>query len=214
MIPLGFPGAQGTAGAVPDDSALKELQSIKESYVSGPGNHRYRFKYLFLNVVENPAGRVKPADVDELQWREALRRAGGPDNPDHLWPVQCHGFKGLLERKAAQDEAIKEHSQRLQSLQEALASLAARQEAVLRTQLEVVRREHVKLSQQLLRILRYVSFYKSENNASKKSIFDPALRYTNNFRYILDGRIFPYYCCLLIDLFKYIINNYFFNVFL
>lgn len=158
MVPLGFPGVPGAAGpSAPDDSALKELQSIKDSYVSGPGNHRYRFQYLFLNVVENPAARVKPADVDELQWREALRRAGGPDNPDHLWPVQCQGFKGLLARKAVQDEAIKEHSQRLQSLQEAVASLAARQEAVLRTQLEAVRREHVKLSQQLLRILRYVS---------------------------------------------------------
>lgn len=33
-----------------------------------------RFQYLFLNVVENPAARVKPPNVDELQWREAMQR--------------------------------------------------------------------------------------------------------------------------------------------
>lgn len=51
-----------------------------------------------LNVVDNPAARVKPAAVDELQWRAALQRAGGPDNPDHLWPVLAQGFKDLLAR--------------------------------------------------------------------------------------------------------------------
>ena len=38
------------------------------------------------------------AGVDELQWREALQRAGGADNPDHLWPVLAQGFKDLLGR--------------------------------------------------------------------------------------------------------------------
>ena len=140
----------------PDDSALKEILSIKDSYVPGPGNHRHRFKYLFLNVVENPNARVKPADVDELQWREAMRRAGGSDNPDHLWPTQSIGFKGLLARKAAQDEAIKEHSERLTAVQQAIQSLAARQEAVLKEQLEGVKKRHTALCQQLLRIVRYI----------------------------------------------------------
>lgn len=49
-------------------------------------------------MVDNPAARVKPAGVDELQWRAALQRAGGPDNPDHLWPVLAQGFKDLLAR--------------------------------------------------------------------------------------------------------------------
>jgi nuclear pore complex protein Nup54 len=152
-------GTQGAAASAPDDSALKELQSIQDSYLPSPGNHRYRFQYLFLNVVENPAARVKPAEVDELQWREALRRAGGPDNPDRLWPVQAQGFKGLLARKAAQDEAIKEHSERLQALQQGVASLTARHEAILKTQFEAVKKKHAALCQQLLRVLRYVSFF-------------------------------------------------------
>lgn len=151
-------GAAPAPGAAPhpDDSAVQEIESIKDSYMAAPGNHRYRFQYLFLNVVDNPAARVKPSGVDELAWREALRRAGGPENPDRLWPVLAEGFKGLLARKAAQDEAIGEHSERLAAVRGAVAALAARQEAVLRAQLEGIRRRHTALCQQLLRVLRYV----------------------------------------------------------
>lgn len=95
VAPLAFAGA---APAAPDLSAIRELESIKDSYVAGPTNQRYRFQHLLLNVVDNPAARAKPAGVDELQWREALQRAGGADNPDHLWPVLAHGFKDLLAR--------------------------------------------------------------------------------------------------------------------
>lgn len=153
MAPLAFAGA---APAAPDLSAIRELESIKDSYVAGPTNQRYRFQHLLLNVVDNPAARMKPAGVDELQWREALQRAGGADNPDHLWPVLAHGFKDLLARKAAQDAAIKEHSERLESLRQMAAQLASRQETVLREQLEAVRRRHVQLCHQLLRVLRHV----------------------------------------------------------
>ncbi|PSC73508.1 nuclear pore complex NUP54 [Micractinium conductrix] len=151
---LAFGG--GAAPAAPDLSAIRELESIKDSYVPGPANQRYRFQHLLLNVVDNPAARVKPAGVDELQWREALQRAGGADNPDHLWPVLAQGFKDLLGRKAAQDAAIKEHSERLESLGQMAAQLASRQEAVLRDQLEAVRRRHVQLCHQLLRVLRHI----------------------------------------------------------
>ena len=103
-------------------------------------------------------------------------------------------------RKAAQDAAIKEHGERLESLRQMAAQLASRQasghnrllagctmlggwarlactavqghehscmkripfpppaqETVLRDQLEAVRRRHVQLCQQLLRVLRHVS---------------------------------------------------------
>ena len=95
VAPLAFAGA---APAAPDLSAIRELESIKDSYVAGPTNQRYRFQHLLLNVVEHPGARVKPAGVDELQWREALQRAGGADNGDHLWPVLAQGFKDLLAR--------------------------------------------------------------------------------------------------------------------
>ena len=40
--------------------------------------------------------------IDELQWREALQRAGGEGNAKHLWPVLALGTRDLLARKQAQ----------------------------------------------------------------------------------------------------------------
>ncbi len=48
------------------------------------------------------AACAKPPNVDELQWRQAVERAGGLHNPDRLFPVPAQGFKDLLARKAAQ----------------------------------------------------------------------------------------------------------------
>ena len=84
----------------PDYSALRELEAIAAAY--DPSNPKFRFNYLFLNVVDNPAARLKPDNVDEIQWRGAIHRAGGMDNPDRLWPVQAKGFQDLLARKDAQ----------------------------------------------------------------------------------------------------------------
>ena len=141
---------------LPDDSAIRELQSIQESYVPAPGNSRFKFQYLFLNVVKDPAQRRKPADIDELQWREAIRRAGGPDNPHSLWPIPYNGFKGLLDRKSAQNDAVKEHRERLEALQKSVAALANRHETVVRVQMEAIKTRHAELSQNLLKTLRYI----------------------------------------------------------
>lgn len=45
---------------------------------------------------------LNPAGVDELQWREAMQRAGGEGNAGNLWPVLALGTKDLLARKHAQ----------------------------------------------------------------------------------------------------------------
>lgn len=42
------------------------------------------------------------AGVGDLDWREATARAGGPNNPNRLWPVPVRGFDELLKRKSAQ----------------------------------------------------------------------------------------------------------------
>ena len=86
----------------PDLAAIKELEAIREAYTAAPENPRYRFHHLFLNVAPNPAACQKPQGVDELRWREAMQRAGGPNNPHHLWPVLAHGTKDLIARKDAQ----------------------------------------------------------------------------------------------------------------
>ena len=40
--------------------AIKQLEAIRDAYLAAPGNLRSRFQHLFLNVVDNPASRVKP----------------------------------------------------------------------------------------------------------------------------------------------------------
>lgn len=73
--------AAGPATAAPaGDPAGKELDQLLNAY--NPSSPTYKFQHLFFNIVEDPAQRVKPANVDELRWRQALKEAGGPDNRD------------------------------------------------------------------------------------------------------------------------------------
>ena len=44
--------------------------------------------------------------MDDLAWREAVQRAGGPENPDRLWPVLAAGLTDLRSREAAQVRAV------------------------------------------------------------------------------------------------------------
>ena len=90
-------------------SARKEIQFL--ALVSLIYGRQYCEFYVLIvchyelywhRVSQANACRVKPLDVDELQWREALQRAGGPENPDRLWPVPAKGFKDLIARKTAQ----------------------------------------------------------------------------------------------------------------
>lgn len=90
----------------PDLAAIKELEAIREAYTAAPGNPRYRFQHLFLNVVDNPAACAKPQGVDELRWREAMQRAGAAAGPSRLWPVLALGTRDLLARKDAQVHAL------------------------------------------------------------------------------------------------------------
>lgn len=75
MAPVAF-----SSGLAPD-TAVKEIQEIRAAYT--PNSPAYKFQHLFLNVVENPAQRVKPSNLaDEMRWRQVLAQAGGPNNPD------------------------------------------------------------------------------------------------------------------------------------
>ena len=50
------------------------------------------------------------ADVDDLQWREALQTAGGPHNKQKLWPVAANGFQDLVTRKQEQVRSVADRS--------------------------------------------------------------------------------------------------------
>ena len=53
--------------------------------------------------------RFTIAGVGNLEWREATARAGGPNNPNRLWPVAVTGFDELLKRKNAQVKPVQHH---------------------------------------------------------------------------------------------------------
>ena len=81
--------------------------------------------------------------MDELAWREALVRAGGPNNLDRLWPVLATGMSDLLQREAAQRAALDEHSERLELLARATRELAVRQRTSLTERIEAIKRREV-----------------------------------------------------------------------
>jgi nuclear pore complex protein Nup54 len=85
-----------------DLSAIKELEALRDAFLAQQGNQRCLFQHLFLNVVDDAAARIKPPGVNELKWREAVQRAGGTNNVNHLHPVLALGFKDLLLRKSVQ----------------------------------------------------------------------------------------------------------------
>jgi hypothetical protein len=76
------------------EDSKRALEAIVSAY--SPGSTAYKFQHLFLNVVDNPAQRLKPGQVaDELSWKQALRDAGGPDNPDR-W------VRGVTQERASE----------------------------------------------------------------------------------------------------------------
>uniref|UniRef100_A0A1D1ZZ15 Nucleoporin Nup54 alpha-helical domain-containing protein n=1 Tax=Auxenochlorella protothecoides TaxID=3075 RepID=A0A1D1ZZ15_AUXPR len=145
---------QAVPYATPDLGAVRELEALRDAFL--PGTPRSRFQHLFLNVVEDPAARVRPTGVDELAWRAALRAAGGPDNPDRLWPVVAAGGRELVARRAAQDAALAEHVARLDALRAVLSSVAGRARGVVEEGLEGARGAHLAQSRALLRVARSV----------------------------------------------------------
>uniref|UniRef100_A0A7S3R929 Nucleoporin Nup54 alpha-helical domain-containing protein n=1 Tax=Dunaliella tertiolecta TaxID=3047 RepID=A0A7S3R929_DUNTE len=146
------------------DAAVREVLELKAAYT--PSSPNYKFKYLFLNVVDNPAQRVKPSGVDEMRWRQAMAAAGGPDNPDRLWPVLAVGFKDLLARSAAQSAALEENSQRLKSLNDIAHNLARKHATELKQRSNDVQKRHIELSHRLLHSFRNLDALESRLAAS------------------------------------------------
>ena len=72
------PGQQLMVGSLGqmDLAAIRELEALRDAFVPRPGNQRFRFHYLFLNVVDDPAQRVKPPG---LRFKTALEAQKAAD---------------------------------------------------------------------------------------------------------------------------------------
>eukprot|EP00879_Flechtneria_rotunda_P024782 GHRR01026294.1.p1 GENE.GHRR01026294.1~~GHRR01026294.1.p1 ORF type:complete len:330 (+),score=113.51 GHRR01026294.1:496-1485(+) len=137
------------------ETIRRELEAMATAYM--PGHPNFKFQHLFLNVVENSAQRAKPPTVtDELMWKQALRDAGGPDNPDRLWPVPGNGFDDLLKRGQAQAQALAENRQRLDQLRDVAHKLAQRQAGGIVWRVAAACQKHTELSSRLLTVARHV----------------------------------------------------------
>jgi hypothetical protein len=99
--------------------------------------------------------------VSEADWQYALRKAGGPANPQGLWPVAVSGFAQLQAHKAAQDAAIAENRAYLSQLRTATQRVCAAQDMELRQRTHAILRQHVQLAHRLLKVRESLSFEES-----------------------------------------------------
>ena len=88
-------------------------------------------------------------------WGTATGASVPPPLPQpRLWPVLAVGFKDLLSRASAQQQAIEENQGRLRSLGE-LQHRMARQHAVeLKGRAAEVQKRHIELSHRLMHVTR------------------------------------------------------------
>eukprot|EP00192_Tetraselmis_astigmatica_P011755 CAMPEP_0117680650 /NCGR_PEP_ID=MMETSP0804-20121206/18484_1 /TAXON_ID=1074897 /ORGANISM="Tetraselmis astigmatica, Strain CCMP880" /LENGTH=410 /DNA_ID=CAMNT_0005490199 /DNA_START=81 /DNA_END=1313 /DNA_ORIENTATION=+ len=155
MAPSMFGGAApGTAPMGGNEAAMRELQAIDEAYRAGAPHSA--FTHFLLNVVDNPAQRVKPPHVDGHKWREAMKQAAVETHSGRLWPVQATGFGDLLDRRAAQDAAIKENDERLAALRSAVRQISRKHELDIQERKQGIVRRHQELCHRLLRVTRWI----------------------------------------------------------
>jgi len=163
--PVGAPAPQQGTAPTPvqpsalqflDSGALSELASVEKAYRCEATNPHYKLRGLFLNVVNDPHGKVLPPGVDQRQLREAFLSAGGVQNPDSLWPVLALGFKDLQKRAQAQETHSSEHAERLARLTGLLTRLRQRQESDVRRRIEAIQAVQARHVHSLLRAFRYL----------------------------------------------------------
>ncbi|CAG9460876.1 unnamed protein product [Pedinophyceae sp. YPF-701] len=157
--PFGTPTAgtatDGQAAGI-DPTVLSDLAAIDRAYTERADNPDYKLRALFLNTVENPAARVQPPGVDRRQFEEAVRAAGGPNNPERLWPVMAVGFRDLMTRARVQEETLKEHAARLAGMTSLTQRLRQTYETDVLQRLEAVRATNERQIFDLLQVFRHL----------------------------------------------------------
>ena len=77
-----------------------------------------------------------------------------PPPPPRLWPVLAVGFKDLLSRASAQQQAIEENQGRLRSLGELQHRMARQHAGELKGRAAEVQKRHIELSHRLMHVTR------------------------------------------------------------
>ena len=88
-------------------------------------------------------------------WGTATGASVPPPLPQpRLWPVLAVGFKDLLSRASAQQQAIEENQGRLRSLGELQHRMARQQAVELKGRAAEVQKRHIELSHRLMHVTR------------------------------------------------------------
>lgn len=143
--------------------AEQDLDRLRAAFTVGEGNPEYRFRHFFVDLLEGPQGRVKPAGVDNLRWQEALEEAGSVEGLEgSLWPhpvgYQRPGFAELQDRLKKQEECLAGYTQFLLDCRERIMLIQQSHEAQVLARLEACRKTHEKQRQQLLALMRRIDF--------------------------------------------------------
>ncbi|KAJ7521568.1 hypothetical protein O6H91_19G060200 [Diphasiastrum complanatum] len=135
----------------------REIQAIIDAYKDDPGNPRYAFKHLLLSITDQ-AARVKPINVSDIMWAEAMNKLEGMDSVDRerLWPELMHGFKDLSRRLKLQDEALASDVQRLQVTEGNVKLLQRHFQVDTIPWIERLKQKERELQRRLLRVMRIV----------------------------------------------------------
>lgn len=142
---------------LPFSLAERDIQAIVDAYKDEPGNPKHAFKCLLFSVMD-PQLRVKPAEVSDIMWAEAMGKLEGMDsaNRERLWPQLAKGFKDLSSRLKLQDEVIVSDGERLRMTQSNVKMLQRHFQADTLPRIERLRQKEQGLQRHLLRMMRIV----------------------------------------------------------
>lgn len=148
-------GNELSSGVAP---ATQEVLGLMHSWTPGAPQYQ-RFVGLLLQAL--PPGYEleqvpKPPEIDSLQWRDAKEQCMRLSHLERLMPVPVLGFQGLLQRKEAQDLALKEQQERLQNAAGIAETLKRQHKVVAQEGLARIKQQHQDLAFRLIKVQRHV----------------------------------------------------------
>ncbi|XP_051122252.1 nuclear pore complex protein NUP54 [Andrographis paniculata] len=142
---------------LPFSLADRDIQGIVDAYKQESGNPKYAFKHLLFSVTD-PQYRVKPANVSDIMWAEAIAKLEGMESSkrESLWPQLVQGFKDLSQRLKLQDEVILSDSERLKMTQSNVKMLQRHFQVDTLPSIQRMQQKEQSLQRRLLRVMRII----------------------------------------------------------
>lgn len=155
---FGPPTSLAMPAAAPPQPAHQPSLAVSELVAQlDPKDARFRFRELFLNVVDDERARIRPDGIEESRWRDALASCGPTGDPRRLWPVAAGGFDDLTARLNEQVEAGRADDERVANLTNLSSRIAEKRTNDLIARMEAIKRTADDQARKLLRCRRLVA---------------------------------------------------------